>query len=794
MYIGTVSAMLQGGIAGVVTDSLSREPLPYVNIFIAGTGKGTVTDLDGRYLLKLPEGIYIITYSMVGYQTEKREVVVTSGITDVDITFKRAQYEIPEVVVTGENPGVLIMRNAIKRKLEQKEKLRTYQYNLYTKFIVSTDTVTARRSTERGDTTIFSIFESYSTGYYAQPDKYFNKIVQRRQSVNVPPQANFVAFGTNINIYDDYVTIIGEEIATPFHPDAIDYYDFVLENWYKPDSLTMTARIKVTPKSGLRKLFIGYVDIDGAEGMPYEVKLLPNEAVKLPFNASLEFRQTFSETEGMVIPAGMHIRSIVPVDIYWIFDARIDVSIYTVAYDYAINIPLDNELFEQRRVEIDKGADSFDAAYWNDNAVMPLREEEKFAYEEIRRIRENPDSVLQATFIDRYIGPLTRQIAKLDRPPFTGFDDFFRFNRVQGVYLGGGYRFFEGEDISTVVKAGYSLADKKTQGELQVNYRFDEFGKAVFSAGIYNRINRRDNPYFLSEQTITLLSLLSKSDYGDYYYSSGFNGEFTFSTGQLRFIKRDLFERPYLLRIGYRDETHLSAEVSTNFSVFGRKKTYRPNPPAHSGRLRAIYTQLNLNYSPSRRIGNLGLSLEAEFTGPKILKSDFNYSQYKTAFYLRTTTLPLWTLDINVTGGYASGNLPAQRYHSFESSTGGFATAGAFRGLKEKEYYGDRFATVSMEHNFGELIPGLIRIPDIASFGVEVIAYGGAGWSDFHDANTVQMNYPYIQATSQTADRIYYEAGVGFNRLFLFFRFDISARLSQVSGPAYSLTFSTATN
>ncbi|GMU86562.1 MAG: hypothetical protein AMXMBFR48_18040 [Ignavibacteriales bacterium] len=779
---------------GRVADAETGEALPYVNVFIQGTNKGTVTDPDGNYLLKIPSGFYTLTFSMVGYRTEMRQAEIADDPLTINVYLEKAEYAIPEVVVTGEDPGVLIMKNAIKRKLEQREKLNSYTYNLYTKFVVSSDTLTARRSSQRGDTTIFSIFESYSLGYYQKPDNYFNRITHRRQSVNVPPQANLVAFGTNINIYDDEVLLLDEAVYTPFHPDAPEYYRFTLEKWIKPDSLTMIARVKVEPASGQRKLFTGYADINGATGQVLEVSLRPNKAVQLPFSADLHYWQSFGEFEGYIVPTGLHLKAIVPVDIYWIFDARVDISVYTVAYDYAFNGKLDPGLFSMRRVEIDKKADELNADYWDDNGVLPLRDEEKEAYEEIRRLRENPDSVLTSNFFDRYIGPVTREIAKLDRSPFSGFDDFFRFNRTGGVYTGAGFRYQPFEGLQTVIKGGYSFADKKKHGDFLAEYSFDETGQLQFAANIYSRLNRRDDPNFFRERTITLLSLLAKNDYGDYYYASGYSFELKYGIGQLRFIRRETFERPTVFKIGFRDETQLPAGVNTDFSLFGRKSAYRANPAANPGRLRALYGEVLINYSPARRIGDGGLYLSFETADRKKLTGDFTFSHIRSAFYLRTVTMPLWMLDLRLTGGYSTGELPVQRYYSFESSSAAIALPGALRGIKEKEFYGDRYATVFAEHNFGELIPGILRIPNVAAYGIEVIINGSIGWSDIKNRAQVQSLNPMLKTTAETQDRYYYEAGIGFNRLLIFFRFDISARLSQVSGPSYRITFSTATN
>ncbi len=794
LFANIVLFSANGTIKGKITDSETSLPLSFVNVFITATTVGTTTDTEGNYILKIPLGQSEINFSMIGYKTQKETIILTDKEIVLNISLEPAFYEIPEVVVTGDDPGVLIMRRMIERKMEQKTNLETYTYKLYTKFFVSTDTVTAGRSTNDGDTTIFSIFESYSEGYFKKEDKYFNKIIQRRQSVNVPPQANFVTFGTNINAFDDYITVINEEIATPFHPKAIDYYDFKLEKWISPDSITNIAVIKITPKTILRKLFYGYVYIDGLKLVPFEISLTPSEAVKLPFNASLSYRQYFADNENFIVPTNLQIKSNIPIDIYWLFDARLDVQINNVAYDYKFNIPIDNKIFEQRRVEADKSADIIDPLFWDNNAILPLTDKEAKAYNEIKEARENPDSIFQSSFVDRYIGPVTREIAKLDRSPFTGFDDFFRYNRVEGAYIGGGLIIYDNDNFRSHIKTGYALADKKVKGEIFIEYYLDKFKKLAVNFNLYNRLNRRDDPSFFGERSITLLSLLFKNDYGDYYYSSGYNLEFKAGFGQLRFIRKQIFERPYVIKLGLRDETHLTAFVNSDFALFGRRKSFRENPYSVNGRLRSLYTEINFDYSPLRRMSDFGFQIGYEYSSKRYLKSDFDFSNIKSIVSLRTSTLPLWTLDMRLAAGKSFGKLPPQRYFSVESSASSIAQKGAFRGVKLKEFYGEDYATLFIEHNFGEVIPGIFRIPNVASFGVEFIINGNIGYTKFRDINNVKALNPNLSSTTETIEQYYYEAGIAINRFLLFFRFDLSARLSQVSTPEYRFTFSIATN
>lgn len=145
---------------------------------------------------------------------------------------------------------------------------------------------------------------------------------------------------------------------------------------------------------------------------------------------------------------------------------------------------------------------------------------------------------------------------------------------------------------------------------------------------------------------------------------------------------------------------------------------------------------------------------------------------------------------MRVTGAWSWGDVPPQRFYSLESSIASTAGDGVFRGMNVKEFYGDRFAALSLEHSFGEVIPGVLRIPSIASFGIEFILTGSMGWTDFSRGALLLQQLP---STAKTNDMYYYETGIALNRILLFFRLDFSARLSQRLQPEYRFTISSAT-
>lgn len=97
--VGSASAQ-QGRITGTVTDG-SRQPLPNVTVRIPATGRGVLTDLDGRYLLVVPAGTYEVEASTIGYATVGQTVALAAGETaTADFTLTPTALELGEVVVS----------------------------------------------------------------------------------------------------------------------------------------------------------------------------------------------------------------------------------------------------------------------------------------------------------------------------------------------------------------------------------------------------------------------------------------------------------------------------------------------------------------------------------------------------------------------------------------------------------------------------------------------------------------------------------------------------------------------
>ena len=93
-------------VTGRIVDQGSGQPMAAVQVSIAGTGIGALSQQTGRYLLlNVPLGSHTVTAQRIGYKTVTQQVNVTAGATVVaDFSLAEEALGLDEIIVTG-TPG-----------------------------------------------------------------------------------------------------------------------------------------------------------------------------------------------------------------------------------------------------------------------------------------------------------------------------------------------------------------------------------------------------------------------------------------------------------------------------------------------------------------------------------------------------------------------------------------------------------------------------------------------------------------------------------------------------------------
>ncbi len=84
-------------VTGTITDIYGNS-MPGVSVIIKGTTTGTVTDLNGKFSIRVPSDESVLTFSFIGYKTQE---VVVGQQSDISLKLEEEVKEMDEVVVVG---------------------------------------------------------------------------------------------------------------------------------------------------------------------------------------------------------------------------------------------------------------------------------------------------------------------------------------------------------------------------------------------------------------------------------------------------------------------------------------------------------------------------------------------------------------------------------------------------------------------------------------------------------------------------------------------------------------------
>ena len=750
-------------VQGAVADLDTREPILAANIRIAGTSRGTITNANGEYRLKLEAGRHEMIFSSLGFQPET-VIVSVAGDTVVDAKLRPAPIQIPEVVILAEDPAIEIIRKAIAHKRVWMDKLQTYRFDAFTRQVL------------RRDSAIASITESYSTGYVASGDTMREVIRQKRQTENIKLDENFASVGRIVNFNDDEISLFRSSggassssytFVGPTAPDALDNYDYKLMGTSGTGGVEIYT-IRMTPKSRIKPLFNGTIIIADGTFAVMGVDIRPNETFIFPFvkNISLRYRQRFSLYDAEFwMPTDIRITGDFVIRFVGLSLPAIGIEHTSSVYDYSLNVPIPDSILGKPRRSVDSSASKFDSTFWQANEVLPLTSEERLAYKSI-----DSTQTLEEQFKPR--GPLAAISGDAAEGIFKYLDA--RFNRVEGFFFGGHVTLDELTDYAEIrLSTGYGFSD--------LRWKYNA-GATIYPLGnttiglagdAYRALDHAPDADIYGGFPLTLFALIDKNDYRDYFFTTGWRAGIEITpTKRLAASVKFLNEQQY------------SMEITTDYSLFAREKAFRANPPITDGLMRSLLFDFRFGEEPfvfdilSRN--TIGLSVE--HSSPTIAASGFDFTRYEGRLQWNIPTfarklLLSPTLRVNIAAGTSSHTLPPQRYFTVDSRIGFFAPFGVVRGSEIKEFTGDRFIAVNLEHNFRSVPFLLLDIPSFYENGIEFIIHGSAAQAWL--------------GTTSTSAGWYYEAGLGISRILDIFRMDVNYRISAPSHLNFTISAAT---
>ena len=447
LLLGCCISVSAQNIQGVVTDSLTNEPIPYLSVFYEGKGVGSITDNDGNYKVETRKGWNKLTFSAVGYVT--KVVNIIPGVTkSLNVRMRPDDIMLDEVVVKPKrekysrknNPAVELMKKVIAHKKNNKlSENDYYQYNKYQKITMSLNDVTPEML-EKGmykkmpflkdqielceETNKFilpiSVDETASQKIYRKHPKSEKTIIKGMSSTGVN---ELFATGdmlstvlkdvfTDVNICDNDIRLLQYPFISPISSsDAISFYKFYIMDTTFVDK-DKCFHLTFVPNNSQDFGFTGhlYVLADSSYTVKKCTMNLPKKS-GVNFVDNMDIIQEFEQLPNgeWVLKTDDMIVEMTLMKIMQGFQIR-----RTTRYsDYAFD-ELPQQLFKRKGAEI-KEADAMMRGddFWNQYRPVPLTQTESSMDMLVKRLEQMPGFkyvifVLKA-FIENFVETGTKE-------------------------------------------------------------------------------------------------------------------------------------------------------------------------------------------------------------------------------------------------------------------------------------------------------------------------------------------------------------------------------------------------
>ncbi len=768
-------------IEGTVVDAESGISLPGATVQAKDTFNGTVTNAAGRFRIDVPALPVRLVARFIGY--DSLEMTLDSASNNVTLRLDPSVLILPELIVSGEDPAVEIMRRVIAAKQVWKKDLRSYRVEAYNRFRLE------------NDSGIVSIWESGTLAFWddelgSREVAVWQKGTDNAEIESLMPAALFIK-----NLYEDNIEVGGHHLMGVTHPEAVDFYQFRLVRARSQDE-QIVYDIDVRPKSRLSSGFVGKISVLDEDYAMISADLRPGEAFYFPppfKRISVTYRQQYLNFDSAVwLPVDLRASSELDIALSGLFSIpTIKLEQFSRLAHFELNIPVPDSLYQQDNfvVEDTTLVNSLELSEPEDLAI-PLTEGETQAYTEIDSTMTMDKAFKPSGLLARFVqmdddrrdernrrrsGRNSGKGKGLDLSLHTSPD--LRYNRVEGLFAGAAIDVDPISGVTIGGRVGYSQARRKWSWAGNI-----EMGRQVrFSIGYSGGVERR----YLSSIHGLLTNSLNTISLGHDYYD--------YVNRETYFVKvsSSLSNRfPVKWELAYSDATDRSIQKKIESSLIGNRSDLRPNARVsdgiiRSGRIRLSYTKDSIPY---------GIGPEYRFD--VVAETSIGPTKHTLSRFSRINGSILWrintfygrrlipnTLDFRISGGTFSGTLPRQRFGIVD----GTSSLSVFGGLKTRHqipYEGSSYFSVVWEHDFRTVIFEKLGWTSLARKGINLIVFGG------HARTWDVQKIAGRSSREGLFDRgFHHELGWSVSGLFSLLRIDFAHRLDR---PDFSVGVSVA--
>ncbi len=499
-------------INGVITDSITGEPMSYVNVYLKGSNKGAITDDEGKFSLATNANFTSLQISSMGYNT--KDVFVEKGTTnDITVRMSPSATVLQEVVVTTKhkekyskknNPAVELMEKIRKAYPNFDPKNHDYfNYDKYEKMVFALNDFSPEQkknwltkkfsfifdfcdTSEVSGKPILpiSVKEKASKVIYRKNPEAQKEVIEgfKRSGIDeVFDEESIQRFMEDvfreIDIYQNDITLMQNRFVSPLSNIASNYYKFYLNDTV-PINGQKHIELTFAPHNPESFGFNGrlYVALGDSSYFISKVVMQVPKAINLNYVKNIYVVQNYVKAEDgsrLKISDDMTVEFEIIPGTQGLYARR-----QTGYRNFVFDLP-----DEENEKYYDKDGKQFYTDYasiqpeqfWRDNRQVPIKENEQSMKKLLSKLREVPafywtEKVVVA-LVTGYVK--TGKNSKFDIGPIN---TFISANTAEGARfrLGGMTTANLSKHLFARGYVAYGTRDKKFKYEGELEYSFNE--------------------------------------------------------------------------------------------------------------------------------------------------------------------------------------------------------------------------------------------------------------------------------------------------------------------------------
>ena len=811
-------------IKGVITDSLTKEPLPFVSIVFVNTSIGTVTDFEGKYILQTSKPVSLVKVSSLGYKTTIKKVI--NGQVQV-INFKLATETkaLKEITVKAlkkryrnkDNPAVALIEKVIEHKKDnRKEGFEYYEFEKYEKIQFALSNVTENFKNKKTFRKFQFVFDNIDTSklegkpvlpvylketlsekWYRKSPKFEKEFIKADKMVSFDGYMNNNGFNEylkylyqDIDIYDNNVTLLTNQFISPISNISPTFYTFFITDTVTSNNMKY-IKLDFIPRNHSDFLFQGYmlITMDSAYAVK-KIEMSVNKDINLNWVNELSIKQEFEKfnEQGYVL-------------VYDEFSADFGVTKNSkmgifgqraVSYkNFILNNARNDSDYTGDEIIKSDSTDKRSESYWEKNRHMELSKSEKGVYNTMDSVQKVPAfkrtmDILMLLFAGyKTIGPY------FELGPISAF---YSFNPVEGFRLrvGGRTTTQFSKKFNLESYAAYGFNDEKWKYYIGTTYSLSKRGFNEFPAKSIKASYQRETKIpgqelqFVQEDNFLLSFKRGINDkwlYNDIYgldYLNEFKNHLSFGIGYKNWTQQATGGLHY----NYSNYNNVYTDIKNlQTSEISLTIRWAPNEQFYQGKTYRVPISNNSPILTLRVIDGIKGFLDGEY----------DYQNLSLNIFKRFYWSQLGYTNVAIECGKIFGKVPfplldihrANQTYSFQMQS--------YNLMNFLEFVSDKYVSANIDHYFNGFlfnkIPLLKKLKWREAVSVKIL-YGGISKENDPIKNPNTYKFPVttegIPTTYSLQDKPYIEGSIAIANIFKFFRIDLVKRFNYLDHPNVS--------